>query len=73
MLKQRVVTAIILLVLFLLALFALPDAWWAILVIVMVMQGASEWTRLFDTSYSRTKSPKRCENGEVFRQIVSGS
>jgi phosphatidate cytidylyltransferase len=46
MLKQRVVTAIILLVLFLLALFVLPDAGWAVMVIVMVMQGASEWARL---------------------------
>ena len=53
MLKQRVVTAIILLVLFLLALFALPDAWWAILVIVMVMQGALEWTRLAKLSGTR--------------------
>lgn len=46
MLKQRVITAIILLVLFLLALFFLPDAGWAALVIVMVLQGASEWSRL---------------------------
>lgn len=46
MLKQRVITAIILLVLFLLALFALPDAGWAALVVVMVMQGTSEWSKL---------------------------
>ena len=46
MLKERVITASILLVLFLLALFFLPDAGWAVLVIVMVMQGASEWSRL---------------------------
>lgn len=46
MLKQRVITAAILLALFLLALFALPAAWWAILVIVIVLQGASEWTKL---------------------------
>ncbi|MGA7749585.1 MAG: phosphatidate cytidylyltransferase [Gallionella sp.] len=46
MLKQRVITAVILLVLFLLALFFLPDAGWAVLVIVMVSQGASEWSRL---------------------------
>lgn len=46
MLRQRVITAVILLVLLLLALFALPDAGWALLVIVMVMQGASEWSRL---------------------------
>ncbi len=44
MLKQRVITAVILLVLFLLALFFLPDAGWAVLVIVMVSQGASEWS-----------------------------
>jgi len=46
MLKQRVITAIILLVLFLLALFFLPDAGWAALVIVIVLQGTSEWARL---------------------------
>ena len=46
MLKSRVITAIILLVLFLLALFVLPDAGWAVVVIVIVMQGTSEWSRL---------------------------
>ncbi len=46
MLKQRVITAIILLALFLAALFLLPTAGWVVLVIVMVMQGTSEWTRL---------------------------
>jgi phosphatidate cytidylyltransferase len=46
MLRERVITAVILLVLFLLALFLLPDAGWAALVIVMVSQGASEWLRL---------------------------
>jgi phosphatidate cytidylyltransferase len=46
MLKQRVITAIILLVLFLLALFVLPDTVWAMMVTVMVLQGASEWSRL---------------------------
>lgn len=46
MLRERVITAIILLVAFLAALFALPAAGWAILVAAMVMQGASEWTRL---------------------------
>jgi phosphatidate cytidylyltransferase len=46
MLKQRVITAVILLVMFLLALFLLPDFGWAVLVIVMVLQGASEWSRL---------------------------
>lgn len=46
MLRQRVITALILLVLFLLALFVLPAAGWAAIVIVMVLQGASEWSRL---------------------------
>ena len=46
MLKQRVTTAIILLVLFLSALFFLPTPGWILLVIVMVMQGTSEWARL---------------------------
>ena len=46
MLKQRVITAIILLVLFLSALFSLPTPGWVVLVIVMVMQGTSEWVRL---------------------------
>ena len=51
MLKQRVITAVILLVLFLLALFALPDMGWVAFAILVVMQGASEWSRLskFDT------------------------
>jgi phosphatidate cytidylyltransferase len=46
MLKSRVITAVILLVLFLLALFFLPEGGWATLVTVMVLQGASEWSRL---------------------------
>ncbi len=46
MLKTRIVTATILLVLFLLALFFLPPLGWAALVIVMVMQGTAEWARL---------------------------
>ncbi len=46
MLKSRVITAVILLALFLLALFGLPDAGWALLVTVVVLQGASEWARL---------------------------
>ena len=51
MLKQRVITAIILLVLFLLALFVLPGAGWAALVIVMVLQGAAEWSQLAGFSH----------------------
>lgn len=46
MLRERVITAVVLLVAFLAALFALPSVGWALLVAAMVMQGASEWTRL---------------------------
>lgn len=46
MLRSRVITAVILLLLFLAALFALPDAGWAALMVVMVQQCASEWSRL---------------------------
>ena len=46
MLKQRVVTAIILFVLFLAALFGLPTIGWQALVLVVVWQGAVEWSRL---------------------------
>ncbi|MDO8927092.1 MAG: phosphatidate cytidylyltransferase [Sideroxyarcus sp.] len=46
MLKQRVITAIILFTLFLAALFGLPDAGWQALVLVVVWQGSVEWARL---------------------------
>ena len=46
MLKLRVITAVILLALLLVALFALPPAAWAALIILMVVQGAVEWARL---------------------------
>lgn len=46
MLKIRVMTAVILLVLFLLALFFLPVAGWSALVILVVLQGSFEWARL---------------------------
>ncbi|HEU0282386.1 MAG TPA: phosphatidate cytidylyltransferase [Gallionella sp.] len=46
MLRSRVITAAILLALLLTALFALPLAAWAVLIVVMVMQGAVEWSRL---------------------------
>jgi phosphatidate cytidylyltransferase len=46
MLKLRVMTAVILLVLLLLALFALPVSAWMVLVILLVLQGTSEWARL---------------------------
>jgi len=47
-----VITAVILLVLFLLALFMLPDGGWAALVTVVVLQGASEWSRLARFSHT---------------------
>lgn len=46
MLKSRVVTAIVLLAILLLALFFMPPLLWAGLVVLMVMQGATEWSRL---------------------------
>ena len=46
MLKQRVITAIILVTLFLAAVFKLPASGWSALVALMVMQGAHEWSRL---------------------------
>ena len=46
MLKTRVITAIILLALFLAALFLLPALGWAALIVVMVMQGTVEWAHL---------------------------
>jgi phosphatidate cytidylyltransferase len=41
-----VLTALILLALLLTALFVLPPVAWAVLVVVVVMQGTSEWSRL---------------------------
>lgn len=46
MLKSRVITAAILLALLLTALFALPPGAWTALIVVTVMQGAIEWSRL---------------------------
>jgi len=46
MLKQRIITASILFVLFLAALFGLPTLGWQALVLVVVWQGAVEWARL---------------------------
>ena len=46
MLKTRILTAAVLLLLLLLALFFLPMWGWAVMVIVMVMQGVTEWVRL---------------------------
>lgn len=46
MLKLRVITALFLLTLLLLALFLLPPVAWAVLMVAMVLQGAIEWSRL---------------------------
>jgi phosphatidate cytidylyltransferase len=46
MLKQRVITAVILAILFLSAVFKLPASGWAVLVGLMVLQGAREWSGL---------------------------
>jgi phosphatidate cytidylyltransferase len=46
MLKQRVITAIILFALFLAALFGLPAIAWQMLVLAVMWQGAVEWARL---------------------------
>jgi len=45
-LKQRVITALILVILLLAALFALPRAGWAALALGVVMLGTAEWARL---------------------------
>ena len=50
MLKQRVFTAIILVVLFLAALFTLPASGWTVLVALIIWQGAVEWARLSNLS-----------------------
>lgn len=46
MLKQRVITAVILFAIFLAALFGLPTWGWQALVLAVVWQGAVEWSRL---------------------------
>ena len=46
MLKQRVITAVILALLLLFAVFLFPPSLWALLVTLMVMQGAWEWSKL---------------------------
>ena len=46
MLKQRVITASILAILFLAALFQLPASGWTVLVGLVVLQGAWEWSKL---------------------------
>jgi phosphatidate cytidylyltransferase len=46
MLKQRVVTALILAIFFFTAVFLLPPSAWSVLVALVVMQGAWEWSKL---------------------------
>ena len=46
MLKSRVLTAVVLLALLLVALFWLPPLGWSLLVVAMVMQGTVEWSHL---------------------------
>jgi phosphatidate cytidylyltransferase len=46
MLKSRVITAIVMLVLLLSAIFLLPPLAWSVLVLAIVLQGASEWSRM---------------------------
>lgn len=46
MLRDRIITAVILLALFLAALFMLPDLGWAILITIVVLQGTVEWSHL---------------------------
>jgi phosphatidate cytidylyltransferase len=46
MLRSRVITALIMLVLLLAALFGLPESGWVTLVILMVLQASLEWARL---------------------------
>lgn len=53
MLKQRVLTAMVLLALFLSALFWLPELVWQGLLVLMVAQGATEWTRMAQLSPTR--------------------
>ena len=55
MLKTRIITALVLLLLFLLALFFLPVPAWAALIIIMVLQGTAEWGRLakFPTRWAK--------------------
>jgi len=46
MLKTRIITASILALLLLLVLFVFPDFWWVGLVVVVVVQGTLEWSKL---------------------------
>ncbi len=55
MLKERVVTALILLALFVAALFMLPAMGWSVLIIMVVQQGTSEWAKLAKLSENTAK------------------
>lgn len=51
MLKTRVLTALVLLAVFLLCLFYLPDAYWGGVLVLALLVGASEWANI--AAYSR--------------------
>ncbi len=46
MLKQRILTAAVVLPLFLAAMFLLPNAWWSIALVAPLLAAAHEWARL---------------------------
>ncbi|HMC13762.1 MAG TPA: phosphatidate cytidylyltransferase, partial [Gallionellaceae bacterium] len=50
MLKQRIITALVLVTLLLVALFALPSIGWSVLVMGIVMMGTAEWGSLSQLS-----------------------
>lgn len=54
MLKSRVITAVVMLLLLLLVMFVLPAGWWVGLVVLVVMQGMMEWSKLSRLSGSQT-------------------
>lgn len=54
MLKARVLTALVLLPLLLAALFLLPNFYWSLLILLVVLIGASEWCRI--AAYSKRVS-----------------
>lgn len=56
MLRSRVITAVVMLILFLSALFLLPPLAWSVLVLAMVLQGASEWSRMSEMTPSGGKT-----------------
>jgi phosphatidate cytidylyltransferase len=47
MLRTRVITAVILVIGFLLALFLLPALWWSLLALAAILLAAHEWSRLW--------------------------